>query len=37
MGVATYKVMPEKLKKILPPEEDFKRLLDGEEITDDDK
>lgn len=37
MGVATYKVMPEKLKKILPPEEDFKRLLDGEEIADDDK
>ncbi len=32
MGVATYKVMPEKLKKILPPEEDFKRLLDGEDI-----
>ena len=32
MGVATYKVMPEKLKKILPPEEDFKRLLDGKEF-----
>mgnify|MGYP004422181307 CR=1 FL=1 len=32
MGVATYRVMPEKLKKILPPEEDFKRLLDGKEI-----
>ena len=32
MGVATYKVMPEKLKKILPPEEEFKRLLDGKEI-----
>ena len=32
MGVATYKVMPEKLKKILPPEEDFKRLLAGKEI-----
>ncbi len=32
MGVATYKVMPEKLKKILPPEEEFKKLLDGKEI-----
>ena len=32
MGVATYKVMPEKLKKILPPEEEFKRLLDGQEF-----
>ena len=32
MGVATYKVMPEKLKKILPPEEEFKRLLDGKEF-----
>ncbi|WP_297151002.1 PDDEXK nuclease domain-containing protein [uncultured Prevotella sp.] len=31
MGVATYKVMPEKLKRILPPEEDFKKILDGEE------
>lgn len=32
MGVATYKVMPEKLKKILPPEEEFKRVLDGKEF-----
>ena len=32
MGVTTYKVMPEKLKRILPPEEEFKRLLDGKEI-----
>ena len=33
MGVATYNVMPEKLKKILPPEEEeFKRLLGGKEI-----
>ena len=32
MGVATYKVMPEKLKKILPQEEEFKRLLDGKEF-----
>ncbi len=32
MGVATYKVMPEKLKNILPPEEEFKRLLDGKEF-----
>lgn len=30
MGVATYNVMPDKLKNILPPEEDFKKLLDGE-------
>ena len=37
MGVATYKVMPEKLKKILPPEEDFKRLLDGKEIDESEK
>lgn len=29
MGVATYKVMPEKLKKILPPEEEFKKILEG--------
>lgn len=29
MGVATYKVMPEKLKKILPPEEEFKKMLAG--------
>ncbi len=32
-----YKVMPEKLKKILPPEEDFKRLLDGKEINEPEK
>ena len=28
MGVATYKVMPENLRRILPPEEEFKKLLD---------
>lgn len=27
MGVATYKVMPEKLKKVLPPEDEMKKLL----------
>ena len=32
-----YKVMPEKLKKILPPDEDFKRLLDGKEINEPEK
>ena len=32
MGVATYRIMPEKLKRILPPEEEFKRLLDGKEF-----
>ena len=28
MGVATYKVMPEKLRKILPPEDEFKKILE---------
>ena len=27
MGVATYQVMPEKLKKVLPPEDEMKKLL----------
>lgn len=31
MGVATYRVMPEKLRKVLPPEEEIKKLLNGEE------
>lgn len=30
MGVATYQIMPETLKKVLPPEEEFKRIFDGE-------
>lgn len=30
MGVATYQVMPEKLQKVLPPEEKIKELLKGE-------
>lgn len=30
MGVATYSVMPEKLKGVLPPEEEFKKILDRE-------
>lgn len=30
MGVATYKVMPEQLKRVLPPEEGFKALLDNQ-------
>lgn len=29
--------MQEKLKKILPPGEDFKRLLDGKEIDESEK
>ena len=37
MGVATYKVMPDKLKKILPPEEDFKKLLEGKIVNSTDK
>ena len=32
MGVATYQVMPEQLKKVLPPEEEIKKLLIGEEM-----
>lgn len=32
MGVATYKAMPDKLKKVLPPEEGLKRILGGEKI-----
>ena len=34
MGVATYKVMPEKLKKILPPEEEFRKILEGDKSND---
>ena len=33
MGIATYKTtdeMPENLRKALPPEEELRRLLDGE-------
>ena len=30
MGVATYQVMPEKLKKVLPPEEEMRKLLSGD-------
>ena len=37
MGVATNKVMPEKLKKILPPEEEFRKLLEGKETNESDK
>ena len=37
MGVAAYKVMPEKLKKILPPEEEFKKLFDKKEIDESEK
>ncbi len=32
MGVATYQVMPEQLRKVLPPEEEIKKLLNGEEM-----
>lgn len=32
MGVATYRVMPEQLRKVLPPEEEIKKLLDGEGV-----
>lgn len=32
MGVATYQVMPEQLKKVLPPEEEIKKLLSGKEM-----
>lgn len=30
MGVATYQVMPEKLRKVLPPEDEMKKLLNGD-------
>jgi len=30
MGVATYQVMPEKLKKVLPPEDEMKKLFAGD-------
>lgn len=30
MGVATYQIMPETLRRVLPPEEEFKKILDGE-------
>ncbi len=32
MGVATYQIMPEQLRKVLPPEEEIKKLLNGEEM-----
>lgn len=32
MGVATYQVMPEQLRKVLPPEEEIKKLLNGAEL-----
>lgn len=32
MGVATYQVMPEQLRKVLPPEEEIKKLLSGKEM-----
>ena len=34
MGVATYNVIPEKLKKVLPPEDGLRKLLKGENISD---
>lgn len=34
MGVATYDVIPEKLKKVLPPEEGLRKILKGESISD---
>lgn len=34
MGVATYNVIPEKLKKVLPPEEGLKKILRGEKLSD---
>lgn len=30
MGVTTYQVMPEKLRKVLPPEDEMKKLLNGD-------
>lgn len=37
MGVATYQVMPEKLKKVLPPEEEMKKLLFAKHDNKEDK
>lgn len=37
MGVATYQVMPEKLKKVLPPEDEMKKLLFAKHDNKDDK
>ena len=37
MGVATYQVMPEKLKKVLPPEEEMRKLLFAKGKTNGDK
>ena len=34
MGVATDDVIPEKLKKVLPPEEGLRKILKGESISD---
>ncbi len=31
MGVATYKVTQERLRELLPPEEEMKRLISGGE------
>lgn len=35
MGVATYKVTQERLRKLLPPEEEIKRLMECEENQED--
>lgn len=37
MGVVTYQVMPEKLKKVLPPEEEMRKLLFANGKTNEDK
>lgn len=37
MGVATYQVMPEKLKKVLPPEDEMKKLLFAKHDNKEDK
>jgi hypothetical protein len=31
MGVATYQVTQERLRELLPPEEEIKRLMSGED------
>ena len=33
MGVATYQQMQNRLRELLPPEEDMKRILEGENET----
>ncbi|MCH5310666.1 MAG: DUF1016 family protein [Prevotella sp.] len=35
MGVATYKVTQERLRELLPPEEEIKRLMEYEENQED--